>query len=135
MKADNVVKAHVEMQSRAETGLARKLIYRARGPFIITQELYLLPPALFLSEILDTMDEQCLDCNHTHVVSPLLKSMRVELFNNKWLQPGGQKVQTHFQHVNLPSSEIDALVFKPHAYAGIPTVSDLHVNKDILPII
>ena len=103
-----MVKAHVQVQSRAVTGLVGKLIYRAKGPFIITKylennsfevqrygspesatrkyknnELYLLPPALFPSEILDTIDQQYFDSKHAPVVSPLLKSMCIELYNDK----------------------------------------------------
>ena len=45
------------------------------------------------------------------------------------------KIQTYYQHVNLPSRDFDALAFESHVYTGIPTVSDLHVNNDIPPII
>ena len=61
--------------------------------------------------------------------------MQVELYNNKWLQSADYKIRTHSQHFNLPSREIDALAFKSRTYAGIRTVSDLHVDGDIPPII
>ena len=76
LKVGDVVKAHVQVQSNADNGVVGKLSYRARGPFIITTdlgggsfevqrygdtaaatrkykntELYLLPPALFPSEV------------------------------------------------------------------------------------
>ena len=39
LKVGDVVKAHVQVQSRADTGIVSKLAYRARGPFIITKDL------------------------------------------------------------------------------------------------
>ena len=106
------MKVHVQVQSRADTGLVGKLIYRVKGPYIIMKdlgnnsfevqrygeegsatrkykntELYLLQPALFPSETLDTMDQGYLDCNNSPIVAPLLKPMIIELYNNKWLQP------------------------------------------------
>ena len=81
------------------------------------------------------MDERYLDCKHTPVEYPLLKPTRVELYDDKWLQPAIYKIRTHYQNVNLPSSEIDALAFKSHAYTCITTVSDLQVNDNISPII
>ena len=102
------MKYHVQVYSRADTGLVGKLSYRAKGPYIITKdlgnnsfevqrygdeisaprkykniELYLLPPALFPSAFLDTMDQCYLDCNNSPIVSPLLKPMRIELYNDK----------------------------------------------------
>ena len=81
LKIGDVIKSYVHAQSRADTGLVGKLSYRARGPFIITKDLVnnsfevqrygvensatrkykntdlcLLPPALFLSKVLDTID-------------------------------------------------------------------------------
>ena len=98
------------MKSRAETGLVRKLSYQTRDPFIITRdlgmnsfevqrygevdsvkrkykntELYVIPSALFPSEILDTIDERYLDYKHAPVVYPILKPIRFELYNDKWL--------------------------------------------------
>ena len=138
LKIGDVVKAHVQVQSWANTGIVGKLAYRARGPFIITKdlgnnsfevqrygepdsavrkykntELYLLPPALFPSEVLDTIDERYIDCHHAPIVSPLLKPMRVELYNDKWLQFPANTVSTRSTHVDLPSSELDAIVFAP----------------------
>ena len=39
LKIGDVVKAHVQVQSRDKTGLVGKLSYRARGPYIITKDL------------------------------------------------------------------------------------------------
>ena len=103
-----VVKVHVQVQSRSDRVLVEKLSYRARGPFIIIKdlgnnafevycygvensatrkykntELYLLPPALFPSEVLDTIDKRYLDSKHFPMVSPLLKPMRIELYDEK----------------------------------------------------
>ena len=87
LKIGDIVNAHVQLQSRVDTGIVGKLSYRARGLFMITKdlgmssfevqcygkpdsavrkykniELYLLPLALFPSKVLDTIDERYLDC-------------------------------------------------------------------------
>ena len=78
----DVVKAHVQVLSKASSGTVKKLSYQARGPFQIKEildrnsylvvvynsdsiatrkykgsEMYLLPPTLYPHEPLDTMDE------------------------------------------------------------------------------
>ena len=158
LKIGDVVKAHVEVQSSADTGVVGKLSYRARGPYIITQdlgnnsfevqrygeegsatrkykntELYLLPPALFPTEVLDTMDQRFLDCNHAPVVSPLLKPMRIELYNDKWLQPHGNDLNTTSPHTNLPSSELDAIAFAPHDNTPILSMDELDSGTHPVP--
>ena len=132
-----------------------KLSYQARGPFIITKvlggnsfevqrygepnsaprkykntELYLLPLALLPYKVLDTIDELYLDYKNAPIVSPLLKLMRVELYNDKWLQSSGTWILTRTAHLDLPSSELDAIAFTPFT---ILTVDDLLVDSGILP--
>ena len=129
LKIGDVVKAHVQVQSRADACIVGKLSYRARGPFIINKvlggssfevqrydepnsaprkykntELYLLPLALFPSEVLDTIDERYLDYKNTPIVSPLLKPMRIELCNDKWLQSSDTRIPTRSAHLDLPST-------------------------------
>ena len=80
-KVGDMVKAYSVVHSNTDTNTVRKLSYQAKGPFIIVedlehdsyavrrynhpessvrkykaQDLYLLPPNLFPSEELDTMD-------------------------------------------------------------------------------
>ena len=156
LKVGDVVKAHVQVQSRADTGIVGKLAYRARGPFIIVKdlgnnsfevqrygntdsavrkykntELYLLPPALFPSEVLDTIDQRYLDCNNSPIVSPLLKPMQIELYNDKWLQPRSNKLNTQSHHVDLPSNKVDNLAFLPYTPLPLPTVAELQRDDNI----
>ena len=56
--------------------------------------------------------------------------MRVELYNDKWLQSSGTTIPTRSLHVNLPSSELDTIAFTP---STIPTVDDLLVDGDVPP--
>ena len=108
LKVGDVVKAHVQVQSKAASGEVEKLSYKARGPFIITKdlgfgslevapyqdptgarrkykstELYLLPPQLYPSEPLDTMDQRYLAYEHTPVVSPLNKQTNKKINKHK----------------------------------------------------
>ena len=156
MKVGGVVKAHVQVQSRADTGVVGKLSYRARGPFVIitdlcngsfevqrygdsastirkykNTELYLLPPALFPLENLDLIDQIYLDCNHASIVSPLLKPMQIELYNDKWLDSKQAKIKTKSTHVDLPSNELDSLAFKPHSTPTTHSLSELFSDNNI----
>ena len=111
----DVVKAHVQVASKAATGEVGKLSYQAKGPFQISKimghnsyevkryndpesasrkykgtELYLLPPAIFPHEPLDMMDERYLNYSHAPIVSPLKKSLRIEMYNNTYLPSHSQ---------------------------------------------
>lgn len=101
------MKAHVQVNSKAATGEVGKLSYQAKGPFQISKimghnsyevkryndlesasrkykgtELYLLPPAIFPHEPLDMMDERYLNYSHAPIVSPLKKSLCIEMYND-----------------------------------------------------
>ena len=39
LKIGNIAKAYIQVQSKAESGIVGKLIYRAQGTFIITKDL------------------------------------------------------------------------------------------------
>ena len=92
----DVVKAHIQIQSKLDNGEVGKLSYRARGPFQIIEDLgsdsyhvkryndtsaavrkykgtdlYLLPPAIFPSDPLDTMDVRYLNYSNAPVISQL----------------------------------------------------------------
>ncbi len=109
LKVGDVVKAHVQVQSRTDDGVVGKLSYKARGPFSIVRdlgfnsfevqpynkpnaatrkykatELYLLPPQLFPSEPLDTLDQRYINYEHAPVVSPLQQALNVEAYNAEW---------------------------------------------------
>ena len=99
-----VVKAHVQVNSNADTGAVAKLSYRAKGPFQVTKilgynsyevkrynepnsasrkykgtELYLLPPTIYPHEPLDMMDERYLNYSHAPIVSPLKNALKIEM--------------------------------------------------------
>ena len=64
--------------------------------------------------MLDTIDQRFLDCDHAPVVSPLLKPMQIELYNDKWLQPRQDDIKTTSSIDDKPSMEIDDIAFAPH---------------------
>lgn len=109
LKIGNIIKAHVQVQSNFEKGEVKKLSYSARGPFTIVEdlghgsflvqpygkpdaakrkykstELYLLPPAIFPSTPLDTVDQRYLNYEHAPVLSPFAKSLNIEEYNTQW---------------------------------------------------
>ena len=73
-----------------------------------------MPPALFPSAPLDTIDQQYLDNQFAPVVNPLKGALKVQLYNDKWLHSARYPVQTKSLITDLPSSEIDSLAFQPH---------------------
>ena len=140
-QVDDIVKAHVQVQSILAKGQVQKLSYQARGPFRITQvlgnqsfevqrydnphgatrkykgaDLYLLPPSIFPSEPLDTMDQRYLNYENAPIVSPLRKPLGIELYNELHFHP--QPPNTTSPHIDQPSSRIDELAFVPHAPAA-----------------
>ena len=152
-KVGDVVKAHVQVQSNASTGTVRKLSYRARGPFQIIRdlghnsfevqrygkpdsqirkykstELYLLPPAIFPSEPLDTVDQRYLSYEHAPIHNPLKKPLNIELYNSTYFHPRPPK--TTSKHVNKPSTTIDEAAFTPHA---TPSITSLHQATNTQP--
>ena len=133
----DVVKAHVQVNSNAAHGEVGKLSYQAKGPFQITEclghnsyevkryndpesasrkykgtELYLLPPAIFPHEPLDMMDERYLNYSHAPIVSPLKKSLRIEMYNDTYFSPDA--VQLDKPMANQPSNDIDKQAFTAH---------------------
>ena len=96
-------------------------------------ELYLLLPDVFPSKVLDTMDQQYLYYKKSPIISPLLKHMCIELYNNKWIQPHSNTIKSKSRNINLSSNEIDALVCIPHVYSIIPIVAELNGGQDIPP--
>ena len=101
MKVGDIVKAYVQVQSNAAMGVVGKLSYKAKGPFIISAdlgknsyevkhydnpssttrkykgtELYLLPPALFPSAPLETINQRYLNSQYGPIVNPLLNPLR-----------------------------------------------------------
>ena len=79
------------------------------------------------------MDQQYLDCNNLPVISPFLKQMCIKLYNEKWVRPQGNRLNTQYRHTNLPSSEIDVIPFEPNILPAIPTIVEL--CNDVMPSI
>ena len=152
-KVGDVVKAHVQVQSQSATGQVGKLSYKARGPFQISKvlghgayevqkyndpsstprkykstELYLLPPALFPSDPLDTTDQRYLNYEHAPIPHPLQKPLQIELYNDKYFTPPPQHLHSpSTNRFTIPSDQI--ALATPH----IPTNQELHHNTGSTP--
>ena len=150
----DVVKAHVQVQSKLDNGEVGKLSYRARGPFQIIEDLgsdsyhvkrhnnansvgrkdkgtdlYLLPPAIFSSDPLDTMDMRYLNYFNAPVISPLNKTLKMEIYNNK--QPTSQ-----FVSKDVVSCQLDELALQSHTTPKLPSITDIfkEFNTDMTNI-
>jgi len=84
-------------------------------------ELYLLPPTLYPSEPLDTMDQRHNDFDHALIVSPLMKPLRIELYNETTFKP-------HTSHItsnnNKPSTQLDQTALQPHTLPPKPLIAE-----------
>ena len=153
----DVVKAHVQVTSKAATGEVGKLSYQAKGPFQISKimghnsyevkryndpesasrkykgtELYLLPPAIFPHEPLDMMDERYLNYSHAPIVSPLKKSLRIEMYNDTYFSPHTVKLDK--PRANQPSNDIDKQAFAEHNdKIELPAVQLFEESGNIMP--
>ena len=153
LKVEDVVKVHVQVDSVASKGIVSKLSYKSKGSFVITAELgnnsfevqsyndptlskhkykntelYLLHPILFPSHLLDTIDQRYLNSIDAPIIYPLKKSMKIELYTEKWLCMPNMSTPTYSTIVNLLSSELDNLAFLPHPDTQFPSTSDLHAE-------
>ena len=97
----DVVKVHIQVQKKLYNGEVGKLSYRARGPFQIIEDLgsdsynvkrynntnsavrkykgtylYLLLPAIFPSDPLDTMNVRYFNYSNAPLISPLKKNLK-----------------------------------------------------------
>ena len=107
MPKGDVVKDHVQVQSKLDNVEVGKLSYNARGLFQIIEvlgddlyhvqhyneidsavrkykgtDIYLLPPAIFPSDPLDTIYVRYLNYSNAPIVSQLKKHLKIEMYNN-----------------------------------------------------
>ncbi len=157
LKVGDVVKAHVQVKSNASTGTVEKLSYRARGPFVIVQDLgwdtflvqpynkpdaatrrykssqlYLLPPQLFPSNPLDTLDQRYINYEHAPIVLPLQQALNIESYNPTWFSE--PPPQHHITPDSIdPLNSIDQVALQDHP--SIPSISDLLEEEPTLTTI
>ena len=136
-KVGDVVKAHVQVNSKAATGDDKKLSYQARGPFQIESvlagnsyvvkrynstssatrkykgsELYLLPPSVFPNNPVDTMDQRYLNYSFAPVPSPLQKSLQIDLYNDTYFPCNSKHISN--STVDQASCHVDEIALKEH---------------------
>ena len=70
-------------------------------------ELYLLPPRLFLNDPVDTMDQCCLNFSFASMVSPLKKSLAIDLYNEIYFPSNSNHITT--PTVDQASCRVDEL--------------------------
>jgi len=84
-------------------------------------ELYLLPPSFFSVDLLDTIGQRYLTSKYAPVVNPLKRSIKIELYNNKYLREKSKNTPTYFKINDKPSSLLDHIAFHPHPYTSYPS--------------
>ena len=143
----------MQVQSKAEDGVVEKLSYCARGPFRIVKGLgfnsfevqpwhdssaatrkykgvvlYLLPPALFAHDPLDTTDVQFLNYELAPIKSGMKRNLRIELQNAQFFEKINTKLDDPV--TNQPSNNIATKAFKPHLLPEYPSIQKLLQDKD-----
>ena len=142
-KVGDHVTVRVQTQSNADTGRPKKLLYKASGPFEITEDLghgayhvrragnphaalrkqhardmFLLPPELNPCEPLDAADLRYINFERSPLTHPLLANLDIESYNTKWLPTSQLRVSPP----TPPSADL-----APHQF---PTVAVM--NQDML---
>lgn len=132
----DVVKAHIQVKSNASDGKVGKFSYQIKGPLQITKDLqngsfevqrygnpnaaiwkyrgcdlYLLPPSLYPSNPLDTMDQRYIDFEHAPIPNPLKKPLRIKITNAEVFSPFTQHIT---DKIDQPESSIDIEACQPH---------------------
>ena len=155
-KVGDVVKAHVQVQSNSSNGDVKKLSYQARGPFQIKEtldsdsyiverynssststrkykgtELYLLPPALFPHEPVDTMDQRYLNFSHAPMASPLKRTLNIELYNDTYFPTNSKHIIN--PSLDKPTCSLDKLAFLEHSLPPDMPSSDTLFKESKLP--
>jgi hypothetical protein len=135
-KVGDVVKVHIQVQSSADNNRVGKLSYQIRGPYQIIKDhgnnsydiqrygdpngaikkhracdLYLLPPNLYPSNPLDTMDQRFLNFEHSPIQNPLHRPLRIESRADRFLLPP-TALQVPLQ--DQPEHTIDIEAITPH---------------------
>ena len=126
----------MQVQSKSEKGEVGKLSCKARGPFVTLEnlgndsyhvqryndadsavrkhkgtELYLLPPAIFPIDPLDTMDVRYLNYSNAPIISPLKKALNIDMYNAVHF---GNPPVSHSESLDKFSCQLDETVFIPH---------------------
>ena len=142
----DAVTARVQIQSNAANGRVKKLSYQAKGPFQITAildadsyevqkynepnsakrkykgtDLYLLPPAIFPQDPLDTLDHRYLNFDHAPLAGDRHRALNIDLHNDTFFSLHGKEKLTT---PTRTESVIDNQASKWHDI--IPTTSELH---------
>ena len=142
-----VVRAHLQVQSRLDSGEVGKLSYKARGQFQNVEVLgndsyhvqrynevdsairkyegtniYFLPLGIFTSDPLDTMDVIYLNYSNAPIVSPLKQPFKMDMYNNVYFDkpPLSQSAST-----DIFSCQLNEISLQHHEIPNTPTVKDI----------
>lgn len=152
-KVGDAVTARITVQSNADTGTVAKLSYKTKGPFQVTAvleadsyevqkygdttsakrkykgtDLFLLPPAIYPIDPLDTTDCRYLNFDHVPLVDPLSKHLSIDMHNDTFFTKNGMKT---LQKKKYGESNVDLEASKWHEI--LPTIKDLHNETNTSP--
>ena len=88
-------------------------------------DLYLLLPAIFPHEPLDTIDLRFLNYSQSPLVSPLHKPLRIKMYNDQYFNPNQLKQEVDQPSKDQASNQVDLQAFKTHSKTKIPYIKEL----------
>jgi len=143
------------VSSVADKGFVSKLSYKVKCPFTIKADLghhsfevqsyddtntakrkyentklFVLPPSLFL---LDTINQRYLNSKFTPVVNPLKRSMKIELYNDKYLREKGKNTPTYSKINDKSSSLVGHIAFHPHPDISYSLTREMYRESNTTP--
>ena len=84
--------------------------------------LYLLPPAIFPSDTLDTTDVRYLNYSNAPVISPLKKTLKIEMYNDTSFN---KQLMSQSESEDIISCQLDGLALQSHDTPKNSSVTDI----------
>jgi len=88
---------------------------------------------LFPVHPLDTMYQRYLSIKFAPVVNSLKRSLKIELYNEKYLREKGEKIKTYSEINGKPASFADNLAFRPHPNTSFALTREMHRESNTTP--
>ena len=85
-------------------------------------DLYLLPPAIFPSDPIDTMDARYLNYSNAPIVHPLQKALKIEVYNDMFFE---KPPALHSDSTDKFSCNLDVIALDTHEIADKVSVTEI----------
>ena len=83
-------------------------------------DLYLLTPAIFPHKLLNTTNLRFFDYSHAPIISPIHKTLRIEMYNDMYFNSSHLKQKFELPRKYQVSDQVDMQAFKTYSKPKIP---------------